>query len=328
MRTVPLLLLFLIGGSIHGFSQHVKKLHYISEGQETLDPKKANFYLEVPVLRKKETNVRHGKAQAFYIDGKKKFTGEYRQNLRHGIFQYFNKEGMKISEGEYANNEKFGIWKYWNEKGAPTLECKHLSFKQIAKVPANALWSIIENDRIIINQWNAQGEQTVTKGNGIYSGYYPNGKLKETGTLNRGRKTGTWRGYYTNGNRFYEEVYENNNLISGQSFDIEGAPEEYKVPYSLPIFKTGLKDFYSYVNEKLKYPKNAKKMRIQGPVYVKFSVSPQGAVENPTIVKGIGFGCDDEAIRLIEKTSGKWASALHKGKEISYDMTLPIVFKL
>lgn len=89
----------------------------------------------------------------------------------------------------------------------------------------------------------------------------------------------------------------------------------------------GMKAFYTYIRANLQYPKLAKDTGIEGRVYLTFIVEPDGSLSNVRVVRGIGAGCDEEAVRLI-KGSPKWKPAKEKGKAIRQKMTFPINFKL
>jgi protein TonB len=77
----------------------------------------------------------------------------------------------------------------------------------------------------------------------------------------------------------------------------------------------------------LKYPAQARRMRIEGKVFVEFVVDRDGSVTNVVIVKGIGAGCDEEAQRIIAG-SPPWNAGKQRGKPVRQRMVLPITFKL
>jgi periplasmic protein TonB len=89
----------------------------------------------------------------------------------------------------------------------------------------------------------------------------------------------------------------------------------------------GLPAFYQYVLENLKYPAPAKRMELQGKVYIQFVVEKDGSITDVHTIKGIGGGCDEEAERVI-KISPKWKAAKQRGRPVRQRMVLPITFKL
>ena len=91
--------------------------------------------------------------------------------------------------------------------------------------------------------------------------------------------------------------------------------------------KGGMSSFYKYVGANLKYPTKARKMGIEGRVVIECVVDKDGSLNNFKVVKGIGGGCDEEAIRVL-KSSPKWNPAKQRGKAVKYRMYVPIAFKL
>lgn len=89
----------------------------------------------------------------------------------------------------------------------------------------------------------------------------------------------------------------------------------------------GLPAFYQYVLDHLKYPAQARRMEIEGKVFVEFVIEKDGSVSDVKAIKGIGAGCDEEAIRVVSETP-KWKPAKQRGKPVRQRMVLPITFKL
>lgn len=87
------------------------------------------------------------------------------------------------------------------------------------------------------------------------------------------------------------------------------------------------KGLIDYVSENLKYPEAAKKNGIEGNVVVKFTVAADGSIQNPQAVKGIGGGCEEEALRLM-KSMPNWIPGMKDGKPVATELTLPFNFAL
>lgn len=82
----------------------------------------------------------------------------------------------------------------------------------------------------------------------------------------------------------------------------------------------------NHIKSNLKYPEKAVEVSAQGPVVVQFVIDPQGMVTNPTVMKGLGYGCDEEAIRVISLMPA-WQPGLEKGKAVPVRMVVPIIFQ-
>lgn len=91
--------------------------------------------------------------------------------------------------------------------------------------------------------------------------------------------------------------------------------------------KGGLEAFYKYIGDKMRYPAAARRMGIEGKVFVEFVINKDGSISDVRIVKGIGAGCDEEAIRVLQGAPF-WSPGKQRGKPVKQRMVIPIVFKL
>lgn len=80
------------------------------------------------------------------------------------------------------------------------------------------------------------------------------------------------------------------------------------------------------IYDAIEYPRKARLSNIEGTVYLQFVVNKQGEVVDPVVVRGIGGGCDEEALRVIKQM--KFKPGRQRGNPVSVRMGLPIVFKL
>lgn len=87
----------------------------------------------------------------------------------------------------------------------------------------------------------------------------------------------------------------------------------------------GMEAFRKYISDNMIYPEQARKQGITGRVYVQFIVEKDGFISNAQVVKGLGYGCDEEAIWLIQQ-SPRWNSAKQRGVTVRQKMVLPIDF--
>jgi periplasmic protein TonB len=80
------------------------------------------------------------------------------------------------------------------------------------------------------------------------------------------------------------------------------------------------------IQSKVVYPEMARRARIEGRVHVQFIVNQKGEVENPVVVRGIGGGCDEEALRVVKEA--KFVPGHQRGQPVRVQYTLPIIFVL
>ena len=110
-------------------------------------------------------------------------------------------------------------------------------------------------------------------------------------------------------------------LVYGQQ-SVKDQEGNYLVCEKMPEIKGGLKA----LQKKIRYPLQAKSLGVQGVVYVQFIVNEEGKVEKPIIIKKLGAGCDEEALRVLKKV--KFTPGYDKGKTVKVRFTLPVRFML
>lgn len=115
--------------------------------------------------------------------------------------------------------------------------------------------------------------------------------------------------------------------------EIEDEPEvlpddiPVAIPEVMPEFPGGLSALYEFLKDNVNYPEFAKKVNIQGTVYVSFVVEKDGSVSNVEILRGIGGGCDEEAVRVV-KSMPPWKPGRQMGRPVRVAYKLPIRFTL
>ena len=109
--------------------------------------------------------------------------------------------------------------------------------------------------------------------------------------------------------------------------EVEEEPEVFLIVEDPPSFPGGEAKMFEYLGKNLKYPPMAKDAGIQGIVYVTFVVLEDGDVTDVKVLRGIGGGCDEEAIRVV-KNMPKWKPGKQRGKAVRVQFNLPIRFTL
>ncbi len=116
-------------------------------------------------------------------------------------------------------------------------------------------------------------------------------------------------------------------IIVDEAPEEETADEVFLVVEDPATPPGGYPAFYEYIAKNLKYPAQARRMGIEGKVFVQFVVDTNGALTEVQAVKGIGAGCDEEAVRVI-KGAPKWSPPKQRGKAVKQRIIVPIVFQL
>ncbi len=116
--------------------------------------------------------------------------------------------------------------------------------------------------------------------------------------------------------------------IASQANKITEEEEKpFVVAEKLPQFPGGETELMKFIYANIKYPPRAQEAGIQGKVIVNFVVERDGKITHIKIERGIGFGCDEESIRVLNKMP-PWTPGEMGGKAVPVYFTLPITFRL
>lgn len=94
-----------------------------------------------------------------------------------------------------------------------------------------------------------------------------------------------------------------------------------------PEYPGGNEAMFHFLARNLRYPSSAAKADVSGKVFVSFVVTDQGDIQDVSVLKGIGFGCDEEAVRVISKFP-RWSPGRQNGQPVNVKYTVPINFQL
>ena len=105
------------------------------------------------------------------------------------------------------------------------------------------------------------------------------------------------------------------------------APVVYHVAEQMPDFMGGAVAFSKFLQTKMKYPEKALLGNVSGKVHVSFVVDEEGRILDPHVVRSLGSGLDEEALRLV-RIMPWWTPGRIQGKAVRLACTLPIAFRL
>ncbi len=132
----------------------------------------------------------------------------------------------------------------------------------------------------------------------------------------------------------FEQEFEEDEVIEPPVIEepaaVEEEPEEpeiFLVVEDMPEFPGGEKAMYEFLGKSINYPQVAKENGIEGKVYVQFVVDKRGKVTDYVVRRGIGGGCDEEAIKAVSKMPN-WKPGKQRGKPVSVQFTIPVFFTL
>ena len=95
----------------------------------------------------------------------------------------------------------------------------------------------------------------------------------------------------------------------------------------MPRFPDGTQAMLGYIQDNIHYPQAARDVAVSGTVYVNFIVRKDGSIDHVKVLRGIGMGCDEEAMRVV-KAMPKWEPGMNNGVPVDVQFNLPIKFKL
>ena len=133
---------------------------------------------------------------------------------------------------------------------------------------------------------------------------------------------------FVNKNSFSQEKTDSihsNNRIEVKKIANEGPA--FTVVEVMPEYPGGINALYKLLTDNLKYPKLAQENGTQGTVYITFVVGKDGYVKNMKVLRGIGDGCDEEALRVL-KLMKQWTPGRQNGDNVAVQFNLPVKFTL
>jgi TonB family protein len=152
-------------------------------------------------------------------------------------------------------------------------------------------------------------------GNGDFTYFYANGYKESEGRFKNGYKVGTWKRWNFEGkpkpDRFYPDEHFVKTNRTSQAAKFPG----------------GMAALQKLVSDSLNYPEQAKNQKIQGTVYVTFTIDATGEVSQPQITDGVHALLDEEALRFVSSLP-TWVPAAKSGIPVDSNYIMPFTFDL
>lgn len=269
---------------------------------------------------------RNGPVKQYYPDHILYGEVNYLNNQLTGDYKKYYRNGQLKEAGTFKEGVVYRTVTRWYQNGQKHSELEFSREKSERITRRTTSGSAISSK--LINAWDSVGNQQVSNATGyLNSPVFSNSKYWEKGEYVNGKKVGNWSGTKS-GDKDYEETYDQDGeLISGVSYNDDGSKNEYTVLEAAPSYPGGPKKWARFLQNNLKYPKVARKAEVEGSVFMTFVVDRMGLVSNIEVVAGIGSGCDEEAVRVLEK-SKQWIPGIQRGKAVKRRIALQLVFKL
>ena len=298
------------------------------------------------------TNQYAGKVVDYYSTGKTYMVGFYQNGKKHGSFTFYHSNGNIASKGNYREDMRVGTWQTFY----PT------------NVPRDEIDFSVEPPRALFLR-DSTGRKLLNYGNGIWKEeYWESGKKYIIqGSYSNDLKEGEWTCKTSTGELVYLELFRHGRFVMGLNGKNEtynkSSEAWFMEPYSIaateffikewkkdneehklnPILNSettdneltahpegGLENLYKEIAPLIKYPAQARRMQVEGRVFLEFIVEKDGSISEIKVVRGIGAGCDEEAIRVLKAASEKvkWIPASHKGISVRSKYNMALLFRL
>lgn len=108
---------------------------------------------------------------------------------------------------------------------------------------------------------------------------------------------------------------------------VEKKEEPFTYVEEMPTYPTGMDDLMAFIGQNISYPEIAKRAGVEGKVFVQLVIEKDGSITDIKVAKGIGAGCDEEAVRVC-KLLPKWKPGKQNGKPVRVRMVIPFLFRL
>jgi TonB family protein len=292
--------------------------------------------------------LKDGEFNFYYTNGKVESVGNFLSNARVGTWKYFYSNGNSKQEIEFLSGGAIKIIYYNDSSGQVLLKDGNGFWREEYEEPGVSQFVVNEGN---LKNYKKDGEWVCHLEDGLilFREKYRNGKFdKGTNFDKSGKKVNDYNQpaqntllipyKFENTERFYfvkslqlrdypflKRFFASKLLIQkGDNPEIFGEVEESASP------EGGMQAFYRVVGEVMNYPKEAWKFGIEGRVFVEFVINSDGSLSDFRVIKGIGGGCDEEAIRAIQASNKtvKWKPGTQRGIPVKQRYTLPIIFKL
>lgn len=258
-------------------------------------------------------------ANDYFLDGRLQMSGSYANkncSIREGYFIHYDSAGHITYEGVHHKGNREGVWKFY-------LHSTH-QLSRTSTYHTDMLNGPSITYDTVSGQKLMEGDFCNGARCGAWRLYYPGTTiLHEEIMLSSNKPDGYLKTYYENGRLRREDVYVTGQFVSGKCYAPDGSKIKKHIPYRQHAQFDG--NLWAYVDKHLKYPAAAAKDSIGGVVVVECVIEKDGRVSNVKVVRGIGGGCSEEAMRLVS-TMPRWKPCMMEGQPEQSTIRIDIPF--
>ena len=178
-----------------------------------------------------------------------------------------------------------------------------------------------------------KSDESVRQGEYLKSG---TAGIIEKGQYDINKKVGIWEFYGLEGTLEQKYDYSNKKLALNDNFT--SVSTRYAIvtngniteisPDEKPILIGGPSSYFRHVMENMHYPPKARTKGTQGKVFITAVVNSDGQLTDIKVLQGLGEGCDEEALRVINSFKSEWIPGMHNGEKVDVLVVLSIIYRL
>ena len=180
-----------------------------------------------------------------------------------------------------------------------------------------------------------KSDKSVRQGN--YKKHDYKGSTVINGHYNNGVKDSIWEFYNYKGELQQKFDFTKNELVfykvdetnRDQKFKVVKGSDTIELKLDRPPIYIGADIvMFEKLVKIIQYPQAATEYGISGKVYISFMVDKNGKTSNHSILKGLGYGCDEEALRVVKEIPDNWLPGILNGQPVEVVYIMPIIFAL
>lgn len=367
MMRLALIILVWLTMTVTASAQVVGRLFYNEKWE--LVSKDSAVYFRVGIIDT-ANQIFAGAVRDFTKDGKPVMTGNYLGGQKNGLFTTLYRNASKESEGTYQNNLRVGVWRHFYSNGQIKNSIDFGQDGYIHSLSyfdslgnnllhdGNGPWSF---DFLAVGgtPTTIQGMYRNSQMDGDWNCSDTHGMIWCSSTFAMGKFIS---GFLITDENFKLSLEESLISVAPESSKYwmterflpgpgingtdypyltlfrtralkEPSPEKDMVYTIVELSghpKGGMTAFYNEVSRLMKYPAEAKKKHVEGRVFLEFVINKDGVLSDIRVIRGLGAGCDEEAIRVLQQSQEMvpWMPGVQRRIRVKQRYTLPIIFKL
>lgn len=251
----------------------------------------------------------------------------------YSVYEYGKDGKVRLKTNAYTNDLDLkyqgrytAYFPSGKTKAAGVYEGGDMKGRQMQYYPNGNLYCIITYNSSGVGYFGECRDSTgvilTTNGNGTWKQFDDNfTEVTAEGPMENGLQEGVWR--------FKKSTTESLTATfkHGREVQLPNSARDsaYRPVEVVPSYPGGIEAFYQFIVKNIKYPRVAKENGTKGKIIVTFVVERDGQLVDVKVARGIGDGCDEEAVRVIKLTS-PWKPGLQGGKPVRVAYSVPINF--